>query len=32
MRRNLLQTTEGDLERYLKEFRGFGKKYGLEND
>jgi len=28
--RNLLYTVEGDLKRFLKEFRAFGKKWGLE--
>lgn len=28
--RNLLQTVDGDLERYVREFRTFGKKWGLE--
>jgi thiamine-monophosphate kinase len=28
--RNLLQTVQGDLSRYLEEFRGWGRKWGLE--
>jgi len=28
--RNLLQSVEGDLERYVREFRALGKKWGLE--
>jgi thiamine-monophosphate kinase len=28
--RNLFQTVGGDVERYLKEFRAFGEKWGLE--
>jgi thiamine-monophosphate kinase len=28
--RNLLETTQGDLGQYVKEFRAIGKKYGLE--
>jgi thiamine-monophosphate kinase len=29
--RNLLQTVNGDLERYVKEFRALGKNWGLES-
>jgi thiamine-monophosphate kinase len=29
--RNLLDTVEGDLDRYIKEFRSLGKKWGLED-
>ena len=28
--RNLLQTVSGDLERYVREFKAFGERWGLE--
>lgn len=30
--RNLLQKVDGDLERYVREFRAFGEKWGLETE